>query len=196
MISINIPLLLNSPPKMVHCSTNNGSGITEDLYEEKVRYYPWKSSSYGEPDGLLGINCRHHKYPFVPGVNIQRYCPTEDLDANDKLYKETQAQRALERDVRKRKRECMLYDTIGDKEGFEKASVKLKSTEANLRNYVNIHTDLHRRKDREQVVGFDKRISAEAVGTNKKAYTDFVKKVGEKGLFSLTLLPIFRIVLL
>jgi hypothetical protein len=161
---------------------NNGSGYTEDLHGKKIRYYPWNSSSYGEPDGILGINCRHHKWPFIPGVNIMRYFPTEgkDMDANDRLYKQTQVQRALERDVRKQKRECMMLDAAGDKEGFEEASVKLKSKEAALRDYVDSHDDLHRRKDREQVVGFDKRISAEAVGANKKKYHDFVKSVGEK----------------
>ncbi len=153
---------------------NNGSGTTEDLNGKKIRYYPWKSSSYGEPDGLLGINCGHHKYPFIPGVNIQRYFPTEDMDANNKLYKQTQVQRALERDVRKQKRECMLYDEIGDKDAFEEAAVKLKGKEAKLKNYVDTHKDLHRRKDREQVVGFDKGISARAVAANK-----FVEKYGK-----------------
>lgn len=149
---------------------NNGSGYTEDLHGKKIRYYPWNSSSYGEPDGILGINCRHHKWPFIPGVNIMRYFPTEgrDMDANDRLYKQTQVQRALERDVRKQKRECMMLDAAGDKEGFEEASVKLKNKEAALRDYVDSHDDLHRRKDREQVVGFDKRISAEVVGANKR----------------------------
>ena len=146
---------------------NNGSGTTEDLNGRKIKYYPWNSSSYGEPDGILGINCGHHKFPFVPGVNIQRYFPTDDLDANNKLYKQTQVQRALEREVRKQKRECMLYDELGDKDAFEEASVKLKAKEARLKNYVDTHKNLHRRKDREQVVGFDKRISAEAVASNK-----------------------------
>lgn len=148
---------------------NNGSGYTEDLHGKKIRYYPWNSSSYGEPDGLFGINCGHHKFPFVPGVNVQRYFPTEDLDANNRLYKQTQVQRALERDVRKKKRECMLYDELGDAEAFEEAAVKLKAKEAKLNHYVDQHDNLHRRKDREQVVGFDKRISAEAVAANKKA---------------------------
>lgn len=147
---------------------NNGSGYTEDLNGKKIRYYPWKSSSYGEPDGLLGINCGHHKYPFVPGVNVQRYFPTEDMDANNKLYKQTQVQRALERDVRKQKRECMILNEIGDKEGFKDASVKLKSKEAKLKSYIDGYKDLHRRKDREQVVGFDKTISASASAANKK----------------------------
>lgn len=157
-------------------SLDNTSGTTEDLNGRKIRYYPWNSSSYGEPDGILGINCGHHKYPFIPGVNIQRYFPTEDMDANNRLYKQTQVQRALERDVRKQKRECMLFDELGDPDAFEEASVKLKSKEAKLKDYVNKHEHLHRRRDREQVVGFDKGVSARAVATNKK----YQKRLAEK----------------
>lgn len=148
-------------------SLSNKSGYTKDLKGKKIRYYSWKSSSYGEPDGILGINCGHHKFPFIPGVNIQRYFPTEDFDANDKLYRETQVQRALERDVRKQKRECMLFDKLDDREAFEAASVKLKQKEARLKDYVGSHSQLHRRKDREQVVGFDKGVSTRAVAANK-----------------------------
>lgn len=157
---------------------NNGSGETEDLNGRKIKYYPWKSSSYGEPDGILGINCHHHKFPFVPGVSIQRYFPTEDFEENNRLYKETQVQRALERSVRKQKRECMLYDTLGDTEAFEQSAVRLKGKEAQLKHYVDSHKDLHRRKDREQVVGFDKRISAEAVAKAQKHYKDWAKSIG------------------
>ncbi len=157
-------------------SLDNTSGETEDLYGKKIKYYPWNSSSYGQPDGILGINCGHHKHPFIPGVDIQRYFPTEDLDANDRLYKETQKQRALERAVKKQKRECVLYDTVGDKEAFEKAAVKLKSKEARLKNLVDGNPELHRRKDQEQVVGFDKRISAEAVAANRKVQKELAQK--------------------
>lgn len=159
-------------------SLDNTSGYTEDLYGKKIRYYPWNSSSYGEPDGILGINCHHHKWPHVPGVSVQRYFPTDDMDANDKIYKQTQVQRALERDVRKQKRECMMFDEIGDTEAFEEASVKLKSKEARLKNYVDQYDNLHRRKDWEQVVGFDKRISAEAVAKSQKHYKDWAKSIG------------------
>lgn len=62
----------------------------------------------------------------------------------------------------------MLYDTLEDKEAFEEAAVKLKTKEARLKNYADTHDNLHRRKDREQVVGFDKRVSAEAIAANKK----------------------------
>lgn len=165
-------------------SLDNTSEMTEDLNGRKIRYYPWNSSSYGEPDGILGINCGHHKFPFVPGVNIQRYFPTEDFEENDRLYKQTQVQRALERDVRKQKRECMLYDELGDKEAFKEASVKLKTKEAQLKSYVDEHKNLHRRRDREQVVGFDKRISAEAVGANKKYQKELAEKAKNDKIIS------------
>lgn len=153
-----------------------------DRSNKSDKYPHWNTSSYGEPDGLLGINCGHHIYPYIEGVSVRRYFPTEDLEANDKLYKETQVQRALERDVRKQKRECMLYDGIGDKESFEEAAVKLKAKEAKLKDYVDKNSDLHRRKDRERVVGFDKRISAEATGAAQRHYKEWAKSIGaEKG---------------
>ena len=139
-----------------------------DRANKSTKYPHWKTSSYGEPDGLLGINCGHHIFPYMEGVSIRRYFPTEDLDANDKLYRETQVQRALERGVRKQKRECMLYDQIGDKDAFKEASVRLKAKELQLKSYVDGSEYLHRRRDREQVVGFDRRISAEAVASNKR----------------------------
>lgn len=135
---------------------NNGSGEVEDGRGRKIRYYPWRSSSYGEPDGLFGINCGHHGTPFIPGVSSQRYFPTDDLEENAREYKKMQTQRALERDVRKQKRLCSLYDEIGDKESFEEASVTLKRKEARLADYTK-KNGLTRRKDREQVAKSFKR---------------------------------------
>lgn len=155
---------------------NNGSGETEDARGRRIRYESWNSSSYGEPDGILGINCGHHKFPFVPGVNIRSYFPTEDMDANDRLYKQTQIQRALERDVRKQKRLCMLYNEAGDTEAFEKMAVKLKQKEANLKSYVDGNPELHRRRDREQVIGFDRSVSSKAVAVNKKVQKELAEK--------------------
>lgn len=140
-----------------------------DRANKSTKYPHWNTSSYGEPDGILGINCGHHIYPHVEGVSVRRYFPTDDLDSNDELYQQTQIQRSLERAVRNQKRECMLFDDLGDKEAFEQAAVKLKEKEAQLKQHVDGNDQLHRRKDREQVVGFDKRISAEAVAAKKKA---------------------------
>ena len=149
-----------------------------DRSNRSKKYPHWNTSSYGEPDGLLGINCGHHIFPYIEGVSIRRYFPTEDLDANDKLYKETQVQRALERDVRKQKRECMLYDEIGAEDAFEDAAVKLKSKEAKLKAYVDKNEQLHRRRDREQVIGFDKRVSAKSVEKAQSHYKKWAKSIG------------------
>lgn len=150
-----------------------------DRANKSEKYPHWNTSSYGEPDGLLGINCGHHIYPYIEGVSVRRHFPTKDLDANDKLYQETQKQRAYERAVRKQKRECMLYDELGDKEAFEQAAVKLKQREAQLKQYVDGNNQLYRRRDREQVVGFDKRISSEAVSADKQYQKEAAGAVDE-----------------
>ena len=111
-------------------------------------------------------------------MNVQRYFPTDDMDANNRLYKQTQVQRALERDVRKQKRECMMFDELGDKDAYEEAAVKLKAKEAKLKNYVDSHKDLHRREDREQVVGYDKDHSDKSRKTANKHYKNWAKSIG------------------
>ena len=61
----------------------------------------------------------------------------------------------------------MLFDEIGDQEAFKASAAKLKAKESQLKSYINNHEDLHRRKDREQVVGFNRSVSAKAVAANK-----------------------------
>lgn len=153
-----------------------------DRANKSTKYPHWNTSSYGEPDGLLGINCGHHIFPYIEGVSIRRHFPTEDLDANDKEYKEVQVQRSLERAVRKQKRECMLYDQIGDQEAFQQASYKLKTKERQLKSYVDGNDKLHRRRDREQVVGFDKRVSANARSSEREYIAKQTGKIDESAI--------------
>lgn len=167
-------------------SLDNESGYTEDARGNRIRYYPWNQTSYGEPDGILGVNCRHHKYPFSPGVSLQSYFPAEDKEANDRLYKQTQVQRALERSVRKQKRECLLIKELGDEEAFRKASVKLKEKEKKLAAYVDGNKNLHRRRDREYVVGFDKGVSAKAISAKKHVDKYGAVRYNEDGTVKVT----------
>lgn len=67
-----------------------------------------------------------------------------------------------------------------NEEGFEKASVKLKEKEAALKKYVDGNPKLHRRKDREQVVGFDKSVSAKAVAVNKRVQKELEQPPSER----------------
>lgn len=147
-----------------------------DRTNKSTKYPHWNTSSYGQPDGLLGINCGHHIHPYIEGVSIQRYFPTEDLEENNKEYQEVQKQRGYERSIRKQKRECVLFNELGDDKSFEEASVKLKAKEAQLKQYVNANPDLHRRKDREQILGFNKVVSSRAISADKKVKKELAEK--------------------
>lgn len=155
---------------------NNGRGYTTDTNGKKIPFYPWRESSYGEPDGILGINCGHHGVPFIPGISRERYFPTEDFKENDKLYRQMQTQRSFEREIRKHKRECMLLDEAGQEEAFQRAAVKLKAKEKQLDHYMETHPKLIRRRDREKVIGYSRGTSARAIAANKKHEKDSEKE--------------------
>lgn len=165
---------------------NNNRGTTTDLHGKQIPFYPLKESSYGEPDGLFGINCGHHGVSFIPGVSRQRYRPTKDLEENDKLYKKIQTQRSMEREIRKQKRLCSLYDKAGEEEAFEKAAVKLKEKEMQLTQYLEKNNSLVRRRDREQVVGFERSVSAKAVAAKKRVDKYGAVQYNEDGTVKVT----------
>ena len=147
-------------------SRDGSSGVTTDGSGRKITYSPLSSTSYGEPDGLFGINCGHSCYPFIPGVNFQRYFPY-DPEENAARYKEFQTQRTLEREIRASKRECMMLQAAGDKEGYEKAALRLRTQREKYRVYSNEHgLSLH--NDRTQVYGFDRSQSMKAVWAERK----------------------------
>ncbi len=119
-------------------SRSNQSGIAHDGDGNEVPFYPLSSTSYGQPDGILGINCRHHKYPFVDGVNYQRYFPI-DQEENAARYKEIQEQRRLERRVRETRREIDMLTAAGDKEGAAEAKIRLTERNKEYREYCDKH---------------------------------------------------------
>ena len=81
-------------------SWDGSSGILHDLDGNEYHYEGIGMTSYGEPAGIFGINCGHSPITFVDGFSIPRYEETEDKEENDRIYKISQQQRALERDVR------------------------------------------------------------------------------------------------
>lgn len=144
---------------------NNKDGYTIDLHGRKIKYYSWKKSSYGEPDGLLGINCGHHIYPFIPGFSYQTYFPYDEYD-NHEQYKKIQGQRELERRVRKSKRECMALEKMNDTVGLKKAKETLKTRQQALKQYC-ADNDLTYKPDRTAVVNYKKSVAGFTT-TNKK----------------------------
>ena len=136
---------------------SGGGGYTTDLHGRKIRYYAWSESSYGEPDGILGINCGHQIYPFTPGVSYQTYFP-EPEEENAEAYKKAQQQRELERRVRKSKRECMMLETAGDPEGARQAQQLLKQRQDALRQFCG-DNGLRYKPDRTAVADYKKSVA-------------------------------------
>lgn len=146
---------------------NGGGGYTTDLDGKRIKFYSWRSSSYGKPAGLLGINCGHQIYPFLPGISVQTYFPYDEKE-NAEQYEKICNQRALERKVRASKRECTSLDTLGDKEGFDKAAYKLKQQEQQLKSYCEKNR-LTYKPDRTATPGYGRSQAAKTTVSYKAA---------------------------
>ena len=113
------------------CSQDQGhifslSGNTTPIQDGNGRTITpraWSSSTYGEPAGILGINCGHSRYAFVPGLSIKR-----DKDftkkENDEAYIEKQQQRQYERTIRNKKREIAMLKETGAEQEYIKSKTK------------------------------------------------------------------------
>ena len=145
---------------------NGGGGYTTDLDGKRIKFYSWRSSSYGKPAGLLGINCGHQIYPFLPGISVQTYFPYDEKE-NAEQYEKICNQRALERKVRASKRECTSLDTLGDKEGFDKAAYKLKQQEQQLKSYCE-KNGLAYKPDRTATPGYGRSQAAKTTAGYKR----------------------------
>lgn len=79
---------------------------------------------YGKVDGICGANCRHHFSVYIEGMNnpFEKYGSKE----NRELYEKEQRQRALERRVRKTKREVMGLQEAVEKCKDESAKFELQ----------------------------------------------------------------------
>lgn len=113
------------------------------------RYPALSDTSMGHPAGLFGINCGHVKYPYLEGSR-RTYKPYPE-EENDRIYKESQKQRYLERRIRHAKRELKLMQTLGDEEGIKEARAKVRQRQEAMREFIK-DTGRTRRYDREQIV--------------------------------------------
>lgn len=96
------------------------SGDTRPIVDgrgKKIKVRPWSSSSYGQPDGILGINCGHSRRAFIPGLSIHRDNPVPRKE-NDKAYIEKQRQRQFERTIRNKKREIAMLKQTGAEDSY------------------------------------------------------------------------------
>lgn len=119
----------------------------KDLNGQNIKVYSWLETSYGQPAGILGINCGHSRYAFVPNFSIFRREGIPQKE-NDVKYENTQKQRLLERNIRETKREINLLEKV--KINTKDQEQKLKAQQKAIREFTS-KNDLVRRPDKEKV---------------------------------------------
>jgi hypothetical protein len=129
-------------------SRSDLSREVEDLDGNTVHVYAQSETSYGEPAGLMGINCGHYPMVFIPGISTLYDVP-QDEEENAKDYEESQQQRALERKLRYEKRDLEVLKAQGASEDLLKAQqAKVKKASHDIDDFCE-ETGRTRRRDRE-----------------------------------------------
>lgn len=114
----------------------------------KTKGYPLlASTSYGDPAGIFGVNCRHQSYPYFPGISTQTH---EERPFDKEAYDNSQTQRKYERDIRQSKRELAVMEKSGNEQAIAKAKDTLKGRQANMRGFLD-ESGRTRRYNREQI---------------------------------------------
>lgn len=120
----------------VYYQSESGEPDPLGLYDDLV-----ETTGYGYVDGLTGANCRHHKYPFIPGVSERTYTDEQLEHIDDGLgctfdgktytaYEATQMQRRIERQIRAQKKLRNAYKEAGLSEDATAAKIKLRRLNA------------------------------------------------------------------
>ena len=120
----------------VYYQSESGEPDPLGLYDDLV-----ETTGYGYVDGLTGANCRHHKYPFIPGVSERTYTDEQLEHIDDGLgctfdgktytaYEATQMQRRIERQIRAQKKLRNAYKEAGLSEDATAANIKLRRLNA------------------------------------------------------------------
>ena len=124
-------------------SLNDDTTPIEDGLGNKIKVYAWSQSSYGEPAGILGINCGHSRYAFIPGMSIHRERKINKAE-NDEAYQERQTQRYYERQIRNKKREIEMLKETGAEPDYIKSKQKQLSSFNSQYNSWLKETDRYR----------------------------------------------------
>lgn len=135
-------------------------------------------TGYGTVTGLKGANCRHDFYPVIEGISEPSYTEEElknidppPFEYNGKTYtyyKATQRQRAMERSMRKTKREILAADATDDKDRFTEKSVLLRRQKEEYNKFSKA-AGLLTRNERAQVGEFGRSAASRTVWAAKKS---------------------------
>lgn len=131
-------------------SSTDAARTVTDLDGNEIEVIAQSATSYGQPAGLFGINCKHFPTPFIPGVSVIIGQP-QSPEANEKAYEESQEQRRLERKLREEKKDLMIAKAQGaPKEEIDALREKTRQSSRDIQDFCD-RTGRARHKDREAV---------------------------------------------
>jgi len=140
-----------------------------DINGKKYKVIPLSQTSFGEPDGLFGINCGHRPRGVSDG--LFRKSSVEYDDEEDKeLYNKVCKQRELERKVRKSKTEADMLEAAGDTEGAKEVRKRAAEQNKQLKAYCE-GNGLKYRTDRVKTYGSVKPKAASGAKSMAKPLT-------------------------
>lgn len=122
-----------------------------DINGRKHKVIPLSQTSFGEPDGLFGINCGHRPRGVSDGLFRKSEVEYDD-DEDKALYHKVCKQRELERKVRKSKTEADMLEVAGDSEGAKEVRRRMAEQNKALRSYCE-GNGLKYRSDRVRTYG-------------------------------------------
>ena len=133
-------------------SRSGKSGTITDAKGQTYSYSPLKDTSFGEPDGLFGINCGHRMRGVSDGTFINREKAYSEKE-NSEEYEQVQRQRQKERQIRKEKTHADMLEAAGDAEEAKKYRNRATQHNRELKAYCE-ENGLSYRKDRTGTYGY------------------------------------------
>lgn len=119
-----------------------------DFEGNEVKVYAQSETSYGQPAGCFGINCKHYPMVFIPGISSIRG-QQQNPEENEKAYEESQEQRALERKLRREKLDLEVMKAQGaDEAAILAQRDRVRAASADIDEFCNA-TGRARRRNRE-----------------------------------------------
>lgn len=163
------------------CSEDQGkifslSGNTEPIKDglgHQIKVYDWHNSSYGKPAGILGINCGHSRYAFVPNLSIHREKEFTKKE-NDEAYIEKQQQRLYERTIRNKKREIAMLKEVGAEQNY------ISSKSSQLSDYRKEYLEFLDKTGRTRISANEWIGSSKMTSTQQEKATNSYKNWKEK----------------
>lgn len=146
------------------------------------------------PLGLHGYNCRHSHKPWDKSLRNpyvdEDGNPKIDVNESQELYEKQQQQRAMERAIRRIKRELLVkqaeIDSVAETDvkemlqpQYDKLAYKLRMQNQKYQEYCKAN-ELQTQADRIKVAGFKRAQAAKANG-RATAYSNSIKTPMEKG---------------